>query len=350
MNLLHWYGLILSFTLIQASTVIYLEDCTYSINLYKQYLNLLWSSNDSHVLYVQAIRSLSSNNTLVPGHIYTHLSQAVALIPFFVQCKYPHNIYSKSYLPFTQCSSTITNFLTKKNYESTRTNLHLKTILSMSNVPLLYAGEYNLLLSNCSFYFNSNIYRLKSSDIFKLRIEFESPINTNVTTCNKCNKRTSICYDKQCLCRPGTTSFKLHEDNEYCIDTTANCSYDSQRCFPSKQMHMFNNRSNQYILMLALLIALLFLLFFFLLWFLLRHTYEHTFEIEKDHSSNPSIFTINRHERTPSTISTTDSVKLNDYNSIDQQILANEYVSPFYEEYPKILSNTTNSEYVLILA
>ena len=59
---------------------------------------------------------------------------------------------------------------------------------------------------------------------------------------------------------------------------------------------------------------------------------------------------INRHERTPSTISTTDSIKLNDYNHIDQHILANEYVSTFYEEYPKIISDKNNGELVLILA
>jgi hypothetical protein len=59
---------------------------------------------------------------------------------------------------------------------------------------------------------------------------------------------------------------------------------------------------------------------------------------------------INSHERTPSTISTTDSTKLSDYNHIDHYILANEYVSTFYEEYPKIISDKNNGEVVLILA
>ncbi|CAF0765853.1 unnamed protein product [Rotaria sordida] len=352
MSFVHWFVLIIitSFTLSQASTIIYLENCTYSIEIYKQYLNLLWSSNDSHTLHIQAVYSLSLNNSFIPGHIYTYLSQPVALIPFFIQCKYPKNIYSKSYLPFTQCSSTITNFLTKKNYESTRTYLNLKTILSMTNVPLLYTGEYNLLLSNCSFRFNTNIYQLKPNDLFKFHIEYENSINNNITSCNKCNKRTSICYEKKCLCRSGTIPLKLYQNNEYCIDTTSNCSYDLQRCLNSKSIHILNNHSNQYILILIILISLLFILFLFLLWCLLHNTSKHTLKKEKDLCSNQSIFTINRHERTPSTISTTDSIKLNDYNYTDQQFFANEYVSTFYEEYPKIISNKNNAEVVLILA
>ncbi|CAF2874598.1 unnamed protein product [Rotaria sp. Silwood2] len=352
MSLVYWSVLLTAFTLSQASTIIYLENCTYSIDLYKQYVNLLWSSNDSHTLHIQAVYSLSSNNSLIPGHIYTYLSQTVALIPFFVRCKYPKNIYSNSYLPFTQCSSTITNFLTKRNYESTRTYLNSKTILSMTNVPLLYTGEYNLLLSNCSFRLNSNIYQLKSNDLFNFRIEYENSINNNnITSCNKCNKRTSICYEKKCLCRSGTIPLKLYRNNEYCIDTTSNCSYDLQRCLNSKSIHILNNNdSNQYILILILLISLLFILFLFLLWCLVHNTSKHTLQKEKDLCSNQSIFTINRHERTPSTISTTDSIKLNDYYFIDQHILANEYVSTFYEEYPKIISNKNNTEVVLILA
>ncbi|CAF3395137.1 unnamed protein product [Rotaria socialis] len=356
MNSLHWYLLITAFTLNQASaTIIYLENCTYSLNLYKQYLNLLWSSNDSRTLHIQAVYSLSSNASLIPGHIYTNLFPSAALVPFFVQCKYPEYFSSKSYLSFTQCASTITNFLTRKNHESTRTNLYLKTILFMPNVSLLYIGEYNILLSNCSFKLNSKTYRLKPSDIFKFHIEYENSINNNnnnttiTTTCSKCNKRTSICYEKRCICRPGTTPFKLYKNNDYCIDTTSNCSYDSQRCLPSKSIPLFNKRSNQYFLILILLISLLFMLFLFLLWCLLRNARTHTFTDEKDLSSNPPIFTIHRHERTPSTISTTDSVKLNDYNCIDQHILANEYVSTIYEDYPKIISNKNNAEVVLIL-
>jgi len=348
MNFLHWS--LLTFTLSQASNIIYLDNCTYSIDLYKQYLNLLWSSNDFHTINIQAIYSLSLKNSFLPGHIYTYLSQTVALIPLFIQCKYPENIYSKSYLPFTQCSSTITNFLTKKNYESTRTYLNIKTILSLTNVPLLYTGEYNLILSNCSFQYNSNIYQLKSNDIFKFRIEYEKSINNNITSCQTCNKRTSICQDKKCLCRSGTIPLKLFENKEYCVDITSNCSHDFQRCLNSKSINILNNHSNEFIFILILLISLLFIIFICLLWCLYRNTSKHIFKKEKELSSNQSIFMINRHERTPSTISTTDSIKLNDYNHIDQHILANEYVSTFYEEYPRIISDKNNGDLVLILA
>jgi hypothetical protein len=350
MNSLHWSFLITTLTLTQASTIIYLEHCTYSIDLYQQYLNLLSSSNDSHALHIQALYSLSSNNSFIPGHIYTYLSQSVALIPFFVRCKYPKHIYTKSYLPFTQCSSSIINSLTRRNSESTRTYLNLKTLLSMTNVPLLYTGEYNLLLSNCSFQFNSNIYQLKPNDIFTFRIEYEKPINNNITSCHTCNQRTSICQENKCLCRSGTIPLKLLQNKEFCVDITSNCSYDLQRCLNSKSIHLLNRDSNEFILILIIIISLLFIIFVILLWCLYRNTSKHVFTKEKDHSSNQSIFMINRHERTPSTISTTDSIKLNDYNHIDQHILANEYVSTFYEEYPKIISDKNNGEVVLILA
>jgi hypothetical protein len=338
-------------TVCQASDIIYLDDCTYSIDLYKEYLNLLWSSNDAHTLHIQAVYSLTSNNTYIPGHIYTYLSQSVALIPFFIRCKYPEIIHSKSYLPFTQCSSTLTNYFTKKNYESTRTYLNLKTILSLPNVPLLYTGEYNLILFNCSFLYHSNIYQLKPNEIFKFRIEYENSINDNLTSCQTCNKRTSICEKKKCICRKGTIPLKLYQNKEYCIDTTLNCSYDIQRCLNSKSIHILTNHKTEYLLILILLISFLFILFLVLLWYLFRYTSKHVLKKDQDHSSNQSIFVINRHERTPSTISTTDSIKLHDYHQIDQHILANEYVSTFYEEeYPKIITDRNNTDLMLILA
>src|SRR5690349_9491212 len=126
---IHISLLLTAITINQASNIIYLENCTYSIDLYKEYLNLIWSSNDSRILHIQAVYSLSSNKSDIPGHIYTYSSQSVALIPFFVQCTSLKNLSFQSYLPFTQCSSTITNILLKKNSESTRTNLNLKQIL-----------------------------------------------------------------------------------------------------------------------------------------------------------------------------------------------------------------------------
>lgn len=350
MNYFHWYFLLITLTRTQASNIIYLDNCTYSIDLYKEYLNLIWSSNDFHTLNIQAVHSLSTNYSNIPGHIYTYLSQSVALIPFFVQCKYPENLSSNIYLPFTQCSSTITNYFIKKNYETTRTYLNLKTILSLTNVPLLYIGEYNLLLSNCSFQYNSNIYQLKSNDIFKFRIEYENSINNNLTSCHTCNKRTSICQEQTCVCRPGTIPLKLYQNKEYCVDITSNCSYDNQRCLNSKLINLLNNHSKEFILILIVLISFLFVLLIILLWCLFHKRSKHIFRKEKEHSSNQSIFMINRHERTPSTISTTDSIKLNDYNSIDQHILANEYVSTYYEEYPRIISDKNNGDLVLILA
>ena len=350
MYLLHGTFFLILFHLNQGSNIIYLENCTYSIDLYKEYLNLLWSSNDSHTLHIQAVYSLSSNHTYLPGHIYTYLSQSVALIPFFIQCKSSKNLFANSYLPFTKCSSTITNFYTKKNYESTRTYLNLKSILSLTNVPLLYTGEYNLLLSNCSFRYQSNLYQLKSSEIFKFRIEYEKSINESITSCQTCNQRTSICQGNRCLCRPETTPIKLFQNKEYCIDTTTDCSYDSQRCLSKKLVSNLPTHSNQFILFLICILSFLFLFFVLLLWCLYRHRSTHVFKKDKDHSSNQSIFMINRHERTPSTISTTDSIKLNDYNFLDQHILANEYVSTFYDEYPKIISDKNNGDLVLILA
>jgi hypothetical protein len=221
----------------------------------------------------------------------------------------------------------------------------------MTNVPLLYTGEYNLLLSNCSFRSNSNIYQLKSNDIFTFRIEYENAINNNATSCHTCNKRTSICQENKCVCRSGTIPLKLYQNKQFCIDITSNCSYDLQRCLNSKSINLFNtNYSNQFILLLILIISVLLIVFLILLWCLYRNTSKHVFLNEKDNSSNQSIFMINRHDRTPSTISTTDSIKLNDYNHIDQHILANEYVSTFYEDYPKIISDKNNGEVVLILA
>lgn len=350
MRSLNWHILVTVFTLSQVSPIIFLENCKYSIDLYEKYSNILWSSNDSHTVHIQAVYSLSSNKSLIPGHIYAYSSQIVALIPFFIQCKYPDHIASKLYLPFAQCSATITNFLTKKNYESTRTYLNLKTILSMTNVPLLYTGEYDLLLSNCSFHLNGNTYQLKPNDLFKFHIEYESSINDNITSCTKCNQRTSICHDKKCQCRSGTIPYKLHQNKEYCIDTTSNCSYDLQRCLKPEPIRIIYHDSNKYIIILIISTSALLIVFLFLLWYLFHHSFKEKFESGGYPYSPKSIFTINRHERTPSTISTTDSIKLNDYNCIDQHILANEYVSTFYEEYPKIISDKHNTDLVFILA
>ena len=333
------------------ANIIYLENCTYAIDLYKQYLNLLWSSNDARTLHIQAVYSLSLNQTLIPGHIYTSLSQSVALIPFFVRCTYPDDFSSNFYIPFTQCSSTVTNQLTRSNHESTRTYLNLKSILNMPQVPLIYTGEYNLLLSNCSFQSKSNVYQLMPSDVFTFRIEYESSVDANITSCHTCNQRTSLCNDNKCVCRPGTMPWKLYQNKAYCIDTTSNCSYDSLRCFSSRSTIVVNNRSNTFLFILIFIICFLLILLVFLFWCLFHNTsMTHTFQKQKDHSSNQSIFMINRHERTPSTISTTDSTKLSDFNQIDQYILTNEYVSTIYEEYPKVLSDKNNGEVVLILA
>jgi hypothetical protein len=303
---------------ISQSNIIYLENCTYSIDLYKEYLNLLWSSNDSRTLHIQAIYSLSSNKSLIPGHIYTYSSQSVALIPFFIQCK---SFKNRSYLPFTQCSSTITNIFFKKNYESTRTNLNLKKILSMNNVPLLYLGEYYLILSNCSFQLNSTIYQLKSNEIFSFRIEYESSI---LSDCYSCNRRTSLCYEKTCRCRSGTIPLKLIENKQFCIDITRNCTLDSQRCLYSKLLN--NNYSNELILLLIILISFVLILFLSLLWCLYRNSNEK----RKHFYLNQSI---DKHERTSSTISTVDSIKLTVEN-----------------QYPRIIGEQNNGEIVFILA
>jgi hypothetical protein len=191
---------------------------------------------------------------------------------------------------------------------------------------------------------------LKSNDIFQFHIEYENSINENLTSCPTCNQRTSTCRKNKCLCRSGTKPLKLNQNKEYCVDITSNCSYDLQRCLNSKSINVLTNPSNAFIIILIILISVLFLIFLFLLWCLFRNTSKHIIKKEEDFSSNPSIFTINRHERTPSTISTTDSIKLNDYNYIDQHILANEYVSTLYEEYPKIISDKNNGDLVLILA
>jgi hypothetical protein len=312
--------------IIESSNIVYLENCTYSIDLYKEYLNLLSSSNDSRSLHIQAVYSLSSNNSLIPGHIYTYSTQSVALIPFFIQCPlFPF----KSYLPFTQCSSTVTNLLIKKNYESTRTNLNIKSILSLNHVPLLYISQSNILLSNCSFQSNSILYQLKPNEIFSFHIEYESSISS---TCHSCNRRTSICYDKTCRCRSGTIPWKLYQDKEYCIDITRNCSLDSQRCLYSKSI--LNNHLNQFLLLLIVLIIIFSILFFSIIWFVCRNVNIN----KKEMCSNQPIFIIDRHERTPSTISTTDSIQLNDNN---QYIIRNEY--------PRIIGEKNNGEIVLIL-
>lgn len=331
----------------QASEIIHLEGCQYSMDLYREYLNLLESSNDSHLLHIQAIYSFSSKTTLIPGHIYTSSFQSVALIPLFIRCQSPEKIVWKSYLPFTQCSATITNRIERKNYESTRTYLTLKNLLSLTNVPVLYTGEYNLILSNCSFRYQSNIYQLKSNEIFQFRIEYEKSITDNLTSCQTCNSRTSICEDKQCICRKGTIPLKLHENREFCVDTTSNCSFDPQRCLNS----LTTQSSNLFLYILIACITCLFIILLVLLWCLFRKRSRHILTKDSDLSSNPSIFTIDRHERTPSTISTTDSIKFNDRHlQLDQHILANEYVSTFYEEYPKIISDRNNADLVLILA
>ncbi|CAF0948383.1 unnamed protein product [Rotaria sordida] len=320
------YIIIIGMTLSQASNIVYLENCTYSVDLYKEYLNMLWSSNDSRTLHIQAVYSLSSNKSLIPGHIYTYSSRLVAVIPFFVQCISTKNLPSTLYLPFTQCSSTIKNYILQKNSESTRTNLNLKTILTMNNVPLLYIGEYNLLLSNCSFQYNSTIYKLKSNEIFSFRIEYESSILTN---CYSCNQRTSICYDKTCRCKSGTLPIKLYHDKQYCIDITKNCTIDSQRCLYSKSLRN-NNYFNELIFILILLISFVFILFVLLIWYLFRNLKQN---IEKDIDSNQSIFIIDKHEQTISTLSSIDSMNLNIEN-----------------EYPKIIGEKNNGEILFILA
>ena len=316
--------LISGITFIQALNIVYLENCTYSVDLYKEYLNLLWVSNDSRTLHIQAVYSLSSNKSLIPGHIYSYLSRSVAVIPFFVQCQSLKTISSQSYLPFTRCSSTKTNFLLKKNYESARTNLNLNTILTMKNVPLIYIGEYYLILSNCSFQLNSTMYKLKSNEIFSFRIEYESSILTN---CYSCNRRTSICYEKICQCRIGTMPIKLRQDKRFCIDVTQDCALDSQRCLYSESLR--KNPTNEFIFILLVLISCVFILFLSLLWFLYRYINQS----KQKGSSSQSLFVIDKQERTSSTLSTSDSMTLNIEN-----------------QYPKIIGERNNGEILFILA
>ena len=352
----------------RASSMIHLDNCTFAVDLYQQYLNLLWSSNDSHLLHVQAVHALSSNGSLIPGQIYTHLSQSVALIPFFVRCTYPSRFAFQPYLPFTQCSSTISTLRPTTNYESTRTYLHVKPLVSLNDVPLLYAGEYHLLLSNCSFHLDGNIYQLAPTDLFIFRIEFENSISEqNLSSCHSCNQRTSLCDKSRCLCRSGTLPLTLYQDRQFCVDATVNCSYDSQRCLHARSLPISsssrsrgNNRASPLILLLSLVISSLLVLFLLLLWCLFRRASTHTFHCDDDKmssssSTNPSIYMIHRHDRTPSTISTTDSTKLSDFQPMDQHVLANEYVSTFYDDdddgnYPKIIAEQNHGEVILILA
>lgn len=336
------------------STIIYLDNCTYALDYYQHYLNLLWSSNDSRTLHIQAIYSLTSNQSLVPGHIYTYLSQSVALLPFLVQCSYPENLHWQSYLPFTQCSSTISNWFNKKNYESTRTYLNVQNLPSMKNVPLLYTGEYQLLLFNCSFRFNSIVYQLNPNDMFTFRIEYEHAVDDqNVSSCRSCNQRTSVCRENRCACRAGALPVQLSQEKRYCIDTTWNCSYDQQRCLTTRSTTVFSSRDNQQLLMILLatvFAVLLLAISAVILWCLCRKTSKHTFNKKCAHPSDPSIYMIHRHERTPSTISTTDSTKLSDCQPTESSTFSNEYVSTFYDDYPKVITDQTHGEVVLILA
>jgi len=191
----------------------------------------------------------------------------------------------------------------------------------MNNVPILYLGEYHLILSNCSFQLNSTIYQLKSNEIFSFRIEYESSFLSN---CYSCNRRTSICYEKTCHCRSGTIPLKLFQTKQFCIDITRNCTLDSQRCLYSKSLD--NNYSNELILLLIILISFVLILFLSLLWCLYRNFNQN----KKDIYLNQSI---DKHERTPSTISTIDSIKLTVEN-----------------QYPKIIGEQNNGEIVFILA
>ncbi|CAF4546969.1 unnamed protein product [Rotaria socialis] len=322
---IHIYVLVMGLSLTQASTkIVYLENCTYSIDLYKQYLNLIGSSNDSRTLHIQAVYSLSSNKSSIPGHINNYSSHSVAVIPFFVQCQSSKNISAQTYLPFTQCSSTVTNFYLKKNFESTRTNLNLRTILSMNNVPVIYMGEYHLILSNCSFKLHSTIYKLKPNEIFSFRIEYES---STLSDCSSCNRRTSICYEKTCQCRSGTKPVRLQQDKQYCIDITKNCTIDSQRCLYSKALAV--NHFNELLCILIVLISFVFIVLLSLTWYLFRNPKRS----EKDAYSNQSIFIIDKDEYTPSTLSSMDSRKLKIEN-----------------EYPKIIGETNDGEILFILA
>lgn len=309
----------------QASAVVYLENCTYALDLYKEYLNVLWSSDDSRTIDIQAIYSLSANESSLPGQIYTYSSQSLALIPLFVRCASPNELAGRPFLPFAQCSSAITNFSTKKNYESSRTHLNIKSMLGMTNVPLLYIGEHYLILSNCSFQWNSSVYRLQSSEVFSFRVVYESAMSS---PCVSCNRRTSVCHEKTCQCRAGAIPLKLHQDRQFCIDITRDCSLDARRCLYSDSVKA--DRFNELALILAVSIGLVVVLFLSLLWYLLRRKRD---QHRKEFSSNQSIFTIDQYERTPSTISTTDSIRF----ALDH-------------EYPKIIGEDNNGETIFILA
>ena len=342
----HLSFLLTALHVLQASTVVYLENCTYAIDLYQNYLNLLSSSNDSRTLRLQAIHSLSSNDSLLtPGHIYTYLSQSVALVPFFVHCSSPSLLPAKRFLPFTQCSSAISNDQWKRNYEATRTSLNLKDVLSLTDVPLLYIGETNLLLSNCSFQSNSITYQLTPNEIFIFRVEYESSLQS---PCRSCNQRTSICHENTCQCRSGTIPLKLYQDQQFCADMTSNCSLDSRRCLLSKTLPISYTNSSLFIVLIGLVVFIGVLVSFFL--GLLCYLCRHWTRKEKQSESNQSIYTIDRHERTPSTISTTDSLKFHEHHSFH---FANEYVSRFDEQqqqyYPQIIGEENNGEIVLIL-
>lgn len=315
---MHTSILLTIIVIVQASSNIrYLENCTYSLELYKEYLNVLWSSNDSRTLHIQASYSLSSSSSS-PGQISTISSQSLALIPFLIQCQtFPR----QSFLPFTQCSSTITNELWRKNSEFTRTQLNLQTMFSMYNVPSLYLGEYHLILFNCSFHSNSTmIYRLKSDEFFAFRIEYETPVRSN---CQSCNRRTSICYENICRCRSGTVPVALRENEQFCVDITRNCSLDGQRCLYNKSIE--KNYSNELIFLLLILIGLILVLFVGLFCYFYRYSKERKTEEDCDSS-------MDKHQRTPSTISTIDSIKLT-----------------VEHPYPKIIGEEKNGEIVYIL-
>ena len=203
--------------------------------------------------------------------------------------------------PFSVYKTFINNnkFLLKKNYESTRANFNLKTILTMNNIPLIYIGEYYLILSNCSFQLNSTIYKLKSNEIFSFRIEYESSIQTN---CYSCNRRTSMCCEKTCQCRFGTISIKLYQNTRFCIDIIHDCVLNSQRCLYSRSLR--TNPTNEFIFILLVLISFVFVWFLSLLWFLHRYINQ----TKQNNSSNQSLFVVDKHERTSSTLSTSDSM------------------------------------------
>ena len=333
--------LLIGLSTIRTSTVVHLENCTYAVDLYREHLNLLWASDDARTVHIQAIYSLpSSNQTFLPGHITSHASPSVALIPFFVRCTSPSMFISTSYLPFGQCASTRTTILAKKNYESTRTHLNVRSILSLDDVPLLYLTESNLLLSDCSFRSGSTVYQLKTNEIFSFRIEYESALSTN---CQSCNQRTATCDEQTCQCRSGAIPLKLHHNHYYCIDVTQDCSLDPQRCLHTKSLPRRRSDPFLFLVLLSILLGCLFCLLLVLLWCLVHYRKPN----EKECDSNQSIYTVEKHERTPSTISTTDSLKGHGHWPC---MLTNEYVSQFYEDYPRIIGEENNGEIVLILA